>query len=524
MSSVRCRTVEVGAVEDSTPQKSSVTFRWILVAGIVLRILFFLISDNNGGDALARVASLQQWMQNPSLAAPLPQWGPGYFYLMAPFAYLLGNPELATRLVSLLAGIVCIPLVFSLARLFAGNRAAGLSALVCALAGLHIGYSTTSSSEMLAAALMLAGLWGVFEYQSSKRFGALLIGGVCLTGAASIRFEGWILLPLLLLLIIGTPQKWFTAEFWRSPRLRASLFFALVAGAWPVAWSLYSWHRTGDPLYSFHSHEVSLPYEVAERIDAGLREPSRLYQLSLPAGVLLLSLSPLPLIGLTCCVSPRARPGLATQFALLVLMFAAIEYLNLLRGNLAMAARYYLMQVVLLSVLSGPCLVALSRFFPVISLRRLWGLTLSSLLLTLAVVLTGSETNNPYSEKFASVSPRLRFPNYLKDAAKELRPSLRSDDAIVIDQYRGQSNLFSYALGLPLLPDERVFPVWVGRIPEVQRFVAAHHPRFIIYSDSGNLQRVLRLAPGCPGEQSAMGLKLRCLYANEVYRIYEASY
>ncbi len=63
-----------------------------------------------------------------------------------------------------------------------------------------------------------------------------------------------------------------------------------------------------------------------------------------------------------------------------------------------------------------------------------------------------SEWPHGYSEKFASVSPRLKSPKRMSEVAGFLRTHMTSEVAVVIDDHNVESNLVVAAAGMPILP------------------------------------------------------------------------
>src|ERR1700674_37535 len=300
--------------------------KWALIIGSGLRILFFLIADNNGGDAISRAYRIGQWMSHPTFAGPDPVWGPVYFYISGTLGFLLKNPELAGRFLSVVCGIGSLYFVYRLASILAGESAGVLSAWVCVVSGLHIGYSTTSSSEMPFLFFLLAGFVGFFEYKTSGRLGPLAWGGVCYTIATGIRYEGWIFFPFLGLLLVWPLRDLISQDFWRSKRGLDLILFIFLNGAWPIIWSVFSWAKWGDPLYAVHLNG-NLIHQIA--LESIRPQP---YRLSLPVGVLLLSLSPLPFAGALYAIVKCWKQSLPRQFAILSIGFASVQYFQIWKG------------------------------------------------------------------------------------------------------------------------------------------------------------------------------------------------
>ena len=79
------------------------------------------------------------------------------------------------------------------------------------------------------------------------------------------------------------------------------------------------------------------------------------------------------------------------------------------------------------------------------------------LLLNLLAIWALSATPNRFSEKFASISPILRYPHRIESVAAFLRARLNPADHIVIDDYNSESNIVAEALGLPFPVSSRAF-------------------------------------------------------------------
>src|SRR5207248_2286335 len=269
------------------PQRRlSAAVAWIVLAGAALRLIFFFLGENNGGDALARAAMTAEWLQHPSFRLNFEPWLPLHFWLMAGAAVLVREADLGARALSLLLGIASLGIFWALARQVYGRSAATLSLLVFALYSLHIGYSTTSSSEAPYLFFTLAGLLGFFVYRRSHSLAALGMGAAALGIASGIRYEAWIVIFAVFLILLVIPSQCAAGSFWRAEHIREVFLFGAVAGLWPLFWMIYQWRAFAKPLYG-----VTMNYGwVAEQVAVGQR--SMLYRFALPPGVVLLTLSP----------------------------------------------------------------------------------------------------------------------------------------------------------------------------------------------------------------------------------------
>ena len=489
----------------------------LTVGGGLLRAFFFIISNNAGGDALARAAATQKWMNHHSLFPGSMVWDPLYFWISGPLGYFIGA-ELGTRLLSLLSGTLTIFIVYKLTERLAGSVAAGISGLVCMLSSLHIGYSTASSSESSYVFFLVLGIWLLFEFQASNRISQLVLGSIALTISAGIRYEAWIFLPLITIIFTGA----YASEPARNTKLAkrgvAFLMYVLLAGAWPFTWIIICWLKFGNPLYGISHHYSELPVEFVQF------GRSRLYSGLLPIGVLLLALSPIPAIGAAYSALRCWGDKTVRQFLFIVIAFGLFQEMEFVRGGAVALARYMLTSVVLCAVLSGIGLVKFSGIFTASSAARVYKWTAVSLVATLACILVFSESALPFSEKFASVSPRLRYPAAISQVGKFLGPQLHPGDALIVDDYHWDSNIVEHSLGLPLLSDGSVFRASAENRSELGNFIRAKHPRYLIYATQGDFRAYWGIHSDCPARQESHGIILKCEFANDVYRVYELQY
>jgi hypothetical protein len=493
----------------------------LLILGSGLRVLFYFLSENIGGDALARTAITARWLQHPNPQLIFGVYPPGHFWLIAALNLLMRDVPLASRLLSLLLGIASLFLVWKLARLLYNEAAGMLSLAVFALYSLHIGYSTTSSSEVPFVFFVLLALFFFFSYfhdafRSSCWY--LGISGIALSVGESIRYEAWVIFGALFLIF---PLLW----IWGSargrplrPALAPLIVFGIAGGAWPILMMLYCWRNYGDPMYLVTLNHGRVAHTLATI-------PSSLsYQLALTPIVLLISLSPLAFAAAVYAVVGSRRLPLAAAFAGLTIFFAAVQNYEIIAHGLLALARYTLTLGAMLCVISGEGLESACRkFFPGrIKLARM--VVVAFLVLNLGAVLALSELPNEYANKFGSVSPRLKYLPRIDQVGKYLRTHMGPEDAVVFDDYQVESNIVANAAGLPILPGRRAYLASVKNDVGVREYINREHPRFLVYSDQGTLPLSLTLPRECSQAANVDGIEFRCVYANEVYRVYELRY
>ncbi len=492
---------------------------WILFLGAVLRLTFFFLAENNGGDALARAAMTAGWLEHPGSWLNFEPWLPMHFWLMAGMSVIVGEPGLGARMLSLLLGTASLGIFWLLAREVYGWSAATLSLMIFGLYSLHIAYSTTSSSEVPYLFFMLAGLLGFFVYRRSGSLAVLALGAVAFGISAGIRYEAWICIFALTLILIFMSRPYATGRFWRTEHVREVFLFGATAGTWPLFWLIYQWKAFGRPLYG-----VTMNYKwVVEQV--AIEHRSRLYHLALSPGVILLTLSPVIVAAGFYGLALGLREPTGREFAVVFLVMGAVFSYQISAGGLLPLARYTITLGTLLALASGH---GLHRFSQSLSQSRAFQFRAAiglMLIINLGAILMLSEVRNPLSDQFSAISPRLRFRHHIEEVRRYLKPLLKPDDAVVIDDYNVESNIIAAAIGLPLDATDRAFLASSQPVSDLPEYINRRHPRYLIYSDRGVLNAYLTLPDKCtPSFISLNGMEFRCLFGNDVYRVYEVSY
>lgn len=482
--------------------------------GALLRIVSYHYSANTGGDAGARAMLATTWLQHPSAKIVFDVYPPGHFWLIGLSSLFVHDVVAASRLLSLALGIGSVVLVWALARLLYGDNAGLLSLAAFSFYSLHIGYSTTSSSEVGYLFFLLLALYAFFLYLDRESTPAWLLAssGLALSVSESVRFESWILFAALF---------WILAFFWwrrwnGQQTLVPLILFGATGGAWPAFMMLYSWRVYGNPMQL-----VSLNHQ---RVMHSLEGLSRTHQLVVLPVAILVSLSPLAVAGGFYGLSKSFRSRLTGAFALATLFFALIQAYQVATGGLLSLARYSLTLGTLLAVVCGFGLqLATEKLIP----GRLATAQLAIiflLLLNLAAVFFLSERPDRIGDELASVSPRLRYPRRIAIVGQFLQRHLQGDDAVIIDDYNVESDIIAQAAGLPILPGHRAYLASAKNTITAREYVAAEHPRFLVYSDRGTLRQWFPLPSECGGTEVLDGVEFHCVFTSPIYRVYEMSY
>jgi len=490
---------------------------YLLVAGAALRLIAFAFAKNNGGDALARAEITAVWLQHPFFRLNFEPWLPFHFWLMAAMSDLVRSPALGTRLLSLVLGIASLLAFWHAAKEIYGDMAAVLSLAVFTLYSLQIAYSTTSSSEVPYLFFVLVGIWLFFAARRRRSILELCMAGLALGVAAGIRYEAWVCIFALSLALFFFPAGLSTRE---NPRRLAQIVaFCGTAGLWPVFWMVYQWKVFSKPLYGVTMNYGWVPQQMA------VMNRSLLYRLALPPGVLLITLTPLVLAASLLGLWLGLRHNRGRQFFLLVLVSAAAFVFQIAHGGLLPLARYTITIGTFAAIASGYGFEQFARSASL--LRRFhWRLALVAFLaLNLASIAILAAVPTRFADKFASISPVLRFPQHIAQLGEYLKPRVNATDRFVIDDYNVESNIVAAAIGLPLFNRDRAFLASEMPIAQLSAYMSAQRPDYLIYSDRGVLDRVLPLNGSCQNTPVELnGMRFSCVFANGIYRIYKIKY
>jgi len=486
----------------------------VLASGILLRVLSLLLSSNTGGDAFAREGIAAHWLQHPSLQLNFGPWLPFHFWLMAGFSAILAeNVRVAGRLLSLLAGTASLFIFRNLIRTVFSERAAQIGLIFFSLYSLHIAYSATSSSEAVYLLFVLLGLLGYCRFRQSGKLRSLTLSGVFFSFAGATRYEAWAFIVSVGALV--------AVLAWRSRRETGMgkaavplLLFAFTAGFFPAFIMGNNWIKFHHLLYA-----VTMNHQwVAEQLTLG--HPSLIYRLLSFCGVLLLTLTPIAIVGGLYGFFRSFRATVGAEVAFVTAFFACVQFYQIASGGEMAFARYTITIGTLLIALAAYGLNEIIQESPrrPMLLQAAFGI----LLLNLLAIWALSVTPNRFSEKIASISPVLRYPHRIESLVAFLGARLKSTDHIVIDDYNSESNNIAQALGLPFPVSSRAFLASVTPASELPGYLEHQRPRYIIYARPGVLDKALPLDGNSLPVLSH--LEVRCTFQNDIYRVYEVHY
>ncbi len=281
-----------GSPSRTSAEEAGVAWSLLLACALVLlpRLAVFPFSENLYGDAVARTELAQRWLTAPHWIAHMDdgafQYGPLHLYLVAGALALGIDREDAGRWVSLLFGVLSVLPLWSLSRRLSGTAGAWWATIGLALWGMHIQMSTTGGSESLGLFLVLWTLALFAQGLDENRFSPLFGSALVLNLACAVRYDCWLLVPLLsVLLYLGDKD--------RVAAITRGTFYLLLSLPFPLLWMQGNERVKGDPFapirYIESFHKAWVAEGVARWSSLGYRAQNLLFW----PGVALLTLSPL---------------------------------------------------------------------------------------------------------------------------------------------------------------------------------------------------------------------------------------
>ncbi len=269
-----------------TTQLARKAQRWNIVLlvglGLGIRLLALPFSMTDDADSVSRVWTAWQWLSDPQVITH-GRWGPLHTYLIAAAMTLIHDPVLAPILLSIVLSVAtAVPLYFFTRNEFGSKGTGllvGLTYVLCPLA-IRNGLQASSQPPFVFFVVLSMALLSMARRESGSWIHAVF-AGLALTLAAMVRYEGWLLIPLLGLAL------------WRKPRL--AIVFMAAAAIFPAAWMIGNQVYYGDFLYSarsFHDYEL-----VLEGSNEAVTLSTIVKRLVFHPLVILLGMTPLVAIG-----------------------------------------------------------------------------------------------------------------------------------------------------------------------------------------------------------------------------------
>jgi 4-amino-4-deoxy-L-arabinose transferase-like glycosyltransferase len=220
-------------------RRFNLTLAGIVAFALTVRIVFVAVFDNiysHEAEAYSKLNLVTTWI-DAGMPYPDVNFGPLHTWLIYLLTLPFDSPVLPVRIFSISCGVLAIIPYALLVRMFFEDRVALSTALLFSLCPVHLRGSVTTLALAPYVLFVGIGLYYYFRYKTNRRphFYWLAIAALFLNMAGMLRFEAWLLLPLLCIFLI-----------------RKNFFHAVLFGAMNLAfplvhmWKCYT--QTGNPM------------------------------------------------------------------------------------------------------------------------------------------------------------------------------------------------------------------------------------------------------------------------------------
>lgn len=228
----------------------------ILLLAAVFRLLIFFLAENLVDiaeiETYSRVNLALEWMRSDTQFPDL-NFSPLYFYCIKYMIKLIADPLLAPRWLSFFVGTFLVIPYFYFVDLLFSRKIAIAASLIMALLPLAVRCSVVSLPMVIFVFFIICSFYYFFYYLlKSPRLRFLICSGVCLTVACGLRFEGFLYIPLLPLIL-----------FFRK-RFKESILLFLISMIIPSVYMWESFSVTGHLLAAAKTASEHSLVHVAE--------------------------------------------------------------------------------------------------------------------------------------------------------------------------------------------------------------------------------------------------------------------
>ena len=261
---------------ESHPKAAAYAVCWVLTVAVALCTLYFFHSrrlSNIYGDSLAHMEGARRLFDSltPGYVEVGTGWLPAFHLLVSPLAVndYLWRTGLGGSLVSMLSFMLAAWFLFRLSLEMNGSLASGWVTLASVLLCPNMLYLAAAPlTESLAILWSVLTVYGLFRFQLTGHWHALVGSAVAALVGTLTRYDTWYLLPfaaLFVLLARSAP--------WRE-RVRQVVVFGAIAGAGPVLWLAHNALRFGN-LLEFYNGQYSAKAIYAHQLaTTGFRYPT----------------------------------------------------------------------------------------------------------------------------------------------------------------------------------------------------------------------------------------------------------
>lgn len=216
---------------------------WLLICliSLIARLAFLPFSHVVDPDVLSRIYISWEWLQKPHLINTA-VWPPLHFYIMSFFLWIFPFDVLTPKLLHIAFTVaITIPLYFFIKNEF-NEKGAFWATLFFQLSPIVFRNSFHALAEAPFIFFVACSLYFISElFKNNENYKNALWAGIFLTISCGIRYEGWVFIGFLGLIV------------WIRSGFKNAFIFGIFSMIFPLYWMIGNYIAKDDPLYSINA-------------------------------------------------------------------------------------------------------------------------------------------------------------------------------------------------------------------------------------------------------------------------------
>lgn len=215
------------------------------LAALVVRLVAIPWAHTVQADAVSRIHIAYEWLLDPYYIKE-GYWGPLHHYLNALFMLMLPGKVAGPMALNILcATLTVFPLYGFTLNLFGSRRGAVFASLLYVFSPIVLWTSLQALSEVPYGLFLAMALFALSQGdRQGASYRSAILGGLFITCAAALRYEAWVIIATLTLVLL-------LLRTWRH-----TLVFWACAMLFPATWMIGNQLAFGDFLYSVNQNDV----------------------------------------------------------------------------------------------------------------------------------------------------------------------------------------------------------------------------------------------------------------------------
>lgn len=507
----------------------------LFIIAIIIRLIVFNEVGDHPGDGAYRIILTINWLKDPYFITG-DLWPPLHLYLSALAVEILGDPFNSIRLVSLIFGTIIIFPYYYLVKSLFDKRVATISTLILTFLSIHVQYSTYSMSEVPFAFFLTISLYFFFRFkrEEKKKINNLIISAIFLNIASMTRYEAWLFIPLLTILVLNNISDIEYVREFPFTRNKVAIYFytfLIISSIFPILWTIGNYHLYGDPFYGQSWSDNWIRTNAVLNPDSQWLNPPLIKKLTTWPGAVFHTLNIVSIFaGIGLLISLYKKRNL--EFLSIFIILIGIFTYKLINVTMLPQPRHFIMPILFIipffTIGLDYALDYSSKFLDNKNDRN--RRKFIPILIIGVFIVTSSYTaivKNPYI-----------IPGYVFDVSNWLKDNVKSSDTVLLDEYNwwslhilifsGLNTTFTedYLKTYEFVTEQvRIIPGGGKKIDETTLIkYLENKPTYLVYFPKGKLGRILNISSEsfsrCQNEVWN-NYSFECKYAAKNYNIYE---